>query len=48
MKAMPRCPNPPLEAVVKKCQLMYQVGYFARNEAVWLREDSGIVKGLME
>lgn len=29
MKAMPKCLNPPLEAAVKKCQLMYQVGFLA-------------------
>lgn len=32
MKATPRCLNHPLEAVIKKCQLMYQVSYFAKNE----------------
>lgn len=32
MKATPRCLSHPLEAVVKKCQQMYQVSYLAKNE----------------
>ena len=47
MKAMPRCPNRPLEAVIKKCQLTYQVSYFAKNEFVWVGEDSLILEVLI-
>lgn len=44
MKAMPRWPNRPLEAAVKKCQQTYQVSHFAKNVFMYVKEGSLILE----